>query len=201
MYNKIKLSKGGLMKLVSLLVLIFSLSSTAHALIEVRGGYGLTTPSKDFNGASVSTAYGFNADVLVKPPMFPFGLGVRYENLGAKYDVLSGTTNVDMKVTNLGLLINYRIIDMVFYVGPIAFVGVSNSATVNTTLLGVTAESKYKSSMVYSLGAEAGASLGLLSLGAEAGYNFYKYTYDSGTVNSDLDLSGIYAKVIVGFGF
>lgn len=190
------------MKFIFIFSLLMSMTISANAIIELRGGYGLVTPGKDFNTQDVPVAYGLNADLLIKPPMIPFGLGVRYENLAVKYDAFGGTTNVDLNATNIGLLLNYRIINTLVYLGPIAFVGLSNSASYKTTVAGVEVlNEKYKSSMLYSLGFEGGASLGLLSLGAEAGYAFYKYDHDTGTLTDQLDLSGLYAKILIGFGF
>ncbi|MBY0384602.1 hypothetical protein K2X05_05535, partial [bacterium] len=66
-----------------------------------------------------------------------------------------------------------------------------------TTTGGVTVDD-YDPTLNFSIGIEGGVSLGLIQIGAEVG-KFFGEVEDAGS--PDLDISGLYGKVLVGFGF
>ncbi len=172
------------------LLLLAPLSS--QALFEVRAGYGTTTMDEDtYSGLSVDDMKGYNLDVIIEPPFITdMGFGLRYEKM--KFDIGSGT---EAELERISAIINYRFIDFVTYLGVIGTVGLSNDF--QTTTGGVTSDN-YDPSLNYSLGIEGGVSLGLISIGAEVG-KFFGEVENPGF--SDLDISGLYGKVLVGFGF
>lgn len=177
------------------LPLIFA--ANAHALFELRAGYGINTPSETnlTNGSTLSTMAGFNLDAILEVPMLPFGLGLRYESMGADVEQPGSSFSTDM--TRMALLINYRIIDLFAYFGVIGTVGFANDVTVNGTPAG---DLSYDADMTYSIGVEGGVSLGMMMVGAELGYNMAKYENTNNTP-AEVPFDGIYAKAIVGVGF
>ncbi len=176
-------------KLFVTLLLLLPLSS--HALFEVRAGYGSASPETEtYNGGSVDDMTGFNLDVLVKPPLISdMGFGLRYEKM--KADV--GTTG-EAELERIAALVNYRFIDLFAYFGVIGSVGLSNDLTYTdpTTTL------DFDAKLNYSVGLEGGINLGLIHLGVEVGKFFGEFELAG---NPDLDLSGMYWKGLVGFGF
>lgn len=183
-------------KIFLALCLPLFLTSTAHGLFEVRAGYGLQTPSDPDGVNSLTTMHGFNLDALVKIPLVPVGLGLRYENMG--FDLEAGAQSLSSSMQRTSLLVNYRIIDFFFYLGAIGSIGFVNDATIGIPGLG---ERDFNSSLTYSVGVEGGVSLGLMKVGAELGYLGANFGDNSGAGLPDIDLSGIYAKALVGFGF
>ena len=172
-------------KLLICLFLLAPLSS--QALFEVRAGVGTTQMDEDTYGAfSVDDMKGFNLDVIFEPPIITdMGLGLRYEKM--KFDI--GASEAELE--RISALVNYRFIDLFAYFGVIATVGLSNNFEID-------GDDDYDPSINYSVGAEAGVTLGLLLVGAEVG----KFFGDVGVPGSpDLDISGLYGKVLVGFGF
>ena len=181
----------------SLLVLLLPMliGQSAQALVQLRAGYGVQTPGEqNYNSNPLSTMAGYNLDALVNLPLVPVGFGLRYESMGFDYTVAGQELSSAMQRTSL--LVNYRFIDMFLYLGAIGSLGLVNSAELGTPL----GDTKYDSSFTYSIGAEGGISLGLIKLGAEVGYLGANFEVESGTA-PELDLSGVYAKAIVGFGF
>ena len=65
----------------------------------------------------------------------------------------------------------------------------------------VLAEANWDSSLTYSVGVEGGVSFGLIMVGAELGYLSANLEDADNLGNVDADLSGIYAKALVGVGF
>lgn len=175
-------------------------STSAQALFEVRAGYGVNTPAEDsvsFAGGNIglSTMSGWNLDAIVSPPLIPFGFGLRYESMG--FDASTGGVDLSSSMTRLSLIVNYRFIDTLIYLGPIATIGFSNDVTIEVA---GSNDLEYDSDLTYSIGAEGGVSLGLIFVGAELGYNIAKYENTAISPN-EIDFSGVYAKALVGFGF
>lgn len=181
------------MKKLILIAMMTLVPLASQALIEVRGGYGVNTPDDDDQlGFDVKAMRGLNADIIFEPPILTdLGIGLRYEIMSQDFN--SGLGNAEADMDRLSLLVNYRIIDLLVYVGPIATLGLSTDY--ETTQGGV--KTSWKEKTNYTLGIEAGVSLGLISLGAEVGKFFGKFE------NAGLEIEGdaIYAKAIVGFGF
>ncbi len=165
------------------------ISQQGQALAEIRVGYGTQTWDEDVGGEDFEPLYGLNADILITPPLLGFGFGLRYESLGYDKD------GVDFTYTRTSILINKRLIDTVFYVGAIGSIGFNNTGTYETALGDFDVEGD---GFNYTIGAEAGVGLGLISIGGEVGYMFGTLEADGGV---EIDSAGPYAKAIVSFGF
>ena len=182
-------------KILCVCLISLFLTNTAHALVELRAGYGLQTPSTDgYDAGTLKTLTGFNLDAIVNLPIIPVGLGLRYESLGFDYEL--GGFTFDGDFTRASLLVNYRFIDLLFYVGAIGALGFSNEASISSNI-GTTS---YDSTLTYSLGVEGGLKFGMILLGGELGMNFADMESNTNGI-SDVDLGGIYFKAMVGVGF
>lgn len=187
------------------------ISAPAHALFEARLTYGLLGSKPDlspvFPGQSsipaVAPTYGLGADVIVSPPLFPIGFGMRYENMG----VAATTGGLEFKAnyTRTALLVNYRLIDTLLFLGPIFSYGISHSGEIKA-LTNSTETANFSSSKIssYSMGLEAGVKLIGFHVGAEAGYEDFRWkeAHDKtgNLADQDINLSGSYVKVLLGFG-
>jgi hypothetical protein len=189
---------------------LFSMSS--HALVELRVGYGLMASKPDLAPVySTSTdlpaatpAVGLSTEVLVQIPLVGIGGGVRNENLGITYDA-SGI-GIENKINRSSVVLSYRLIDTLLYLGPILTYGVSHSGSLKVSALGNTVvDLKPDSISSYSVGLEAGAKLIGFLVGAEVGYMDMRYKNavdQTNTANhADLNMSGSYMRVVAGFGF
>lgn len=198
--------------LLALTIITGSLFATpAHAIFEVRLTYGLLASKPDlaplFTGnpevPTVAPTYGLGADAIISPPLFPFGFGIRYESMG----VDASTSGIEFKAnySRTALLLNYRIIDTLLFLGPIFTYGISHSGDIKALQNDVeTASFSSNKISSYSIGLEAGVKLIGFHLGAELGYQDFRWkdSVDStgNIANQDINLSGSYAKVLLGFG-
>jgi hypothetical protein len=110
---------------------------------------------------------------------------------------------LDLKATNLSLLVDWRIIDSShFYIGPIVSVG-HPSAKVDFKSGNVSLDKHINGNTVsYGGGLEAGVYLGMFLVGAEAGYQNIKFQGDNNQGNTaKFDASGFYGKAMVGLSF
>ncbi len=190
------------MKLLVFTFLAF-FSYQSEALVEARIHYGTDitkTQKDDPNNIKLGRTHSLGVDALVKPPLFPLGIGLRYSMLGAndkdKRISESGWT-AKASFKNLAILANYRIIDAGFFLGAVGTLGILHSAKIKQEgTEDSTFESKKTSS--YSIGVEGGLPLADKVLGGiELGYYFSKFTE-----LSDLDsLSKVYAKAFIGMSF
>ncbi len=187
------------------------ISIPAHALFEARLTYGLLASKPDMaalfpgqtSAPTITPTYGLGADVIVTPPLFPIGFGLRYENMG----ISASSSGLEFKAnyTRSALLLNYRIIDTLLFFGPIFSYGISHSGNIKAVTNG-TETANFSSDKIssYSAGLEVGAKLIGFHLGAEAGYQdfHWKDAHDStgNLANQDLNMSGAYMKVLLGFG-
>lgn len=188
------------------------LSSQAHALFEARVSYGLLATNADLSplcptcsadAPSIVPTYGLGADaILTLPiPLIP-GVGLRYENMG----LTAGAGGVDFKAdyTRTALILNWRPIDSFLYLGPILTYGISHSTKLTATD-GGTKKADFSADSVssYSVGLEAGLKLIGFSVGAEVGYLDFRWNdAEDSTGNAptqDINMSGTYAKIILGF--
>lgn len=194
-----------------ILILCLLAFNSAHALFEARLTYGVLGSKPDlasiYNGSSEVPAVAPNAgigfDAIFIVPVVGIGGGLRYENMGFNTSV--GSLEYKSQVTRTSLIVNYRLINTLVYLGPIATMGLSHSNNVKWTEGSTTANFTPDSATSYSVGLEAGVGLLGFILGAEAGYQNMKWTKvtdSSGTFTGtpDLDMSGSYVKVILGFG-
>ncbi|MGZ3744252.1 MAG: hypothetical protein ACXVB1_12505 [Pseudobdellovibrionaceae bacterium] len=200
-----------------LLICAFTLVTTsiislpAHALFDARLTYGLLASKPDmaslFPGQSslptVAPTYGLGADVIVSPPLFPIGFGLRYENMGVSAS--SGSLEFKANYTRTAILLNYRLIDTLVFLGPIFSYGLSHSGSVKA-LNGGTEIANFGSSKIssYSVGLEAGVKLIGINVGAEAGYQDFRWKDAQDSTNTlatqDINMSGSYVKVLLGIG-
>ncbi len=195
-FNRVYFKRRPFMKKYAFLILALNLISfNSHALIELRAGYGIQTPAEDtYQALTVDSMSGFNLDAIISPPPVPFGFGLRYESMGFDMTALGATLESDMK--RLSLIINYRLIDLFAYLGFIGTIGFSNDVSIASPAGNL----EYDADFTTSIGVEGGVSLGLISIGAELGYMMADFEAKN-SVNSDLNLDGVYAKALVGVGF
>ena len=203
------------------LVLVFAFADSAHALLELKFGLAQLSPNptalNDFVGASaggpaIGSQSGFVLDAMADPPGIPFQLGVRYESYSqAGGD--GGTANGGMqaKYARTSVVLGKRLINTIAYLGPIATV--SYLSDFNYDFTKNNAKNSYTAGgkTTASVGVEAGLRLLLLRIGAEAGYLYaplgtLKDATGAEAKNSagstmDVDYSGVYARVLLGFGF
>jgi hypothetical protein len=183
----------------------------AHAIIEVRASYGVdTTSPADLNNnatangvPTVGALTGFGIDAIVSPPLFPLGFGLRYESIGQTATV--GANSAGVNYTRVSALIDYRVIDTLIFLGAIGSLGLTHTNSVNFNVNGNSQNYTGGSTSSYSVGIEGGAKLLGFMAGAEVGYQSYVNTgltnANGSALNGKLDLSGSYAKVLIGFGF
>ncbi len=185
------------------LLLALSVSTPAQALIELKGGYSLhtVTPSElnDTFAAypKIDGLESISADVTTTVPLIPFGLGIRYETI--KKTVTSGANSSKVDWTRTSVLMNKRWIDTLFYIGPIATISVTDLTY------------KTANPITGTVGFEAGAKLMVLRLGGEVGYMYApmgEIKNSSGTTvvgangsAINVDMSGVYYRATIGFGF
>jgi hypothetical protein len=195
--------------LVSLMILFFAQPSMA--LFEVRAGYGILSSKPDLTGfytgssSNVPTAApnaGLTLDALVTIPLVGLGAGLRMENMNIKYE--SDVMTIQNQLTRNALIVNYRLINTLVYLGPIFTYGISHTNKIKMSS-GGTDLSSISSSKVssYTLGLEAGASLLGLMVGAEAGTMMMNYKDATDSITAaihNLDMSGNYVKLFIGFG-
>lgn len=196
-YINIKPPEGGFMKkiLLSIAALLCVQSVSQAAIFEAKVSYTLLSSKPDLGDTLPEgvPSYGLGFDLLVMPPLIPVGVGLRQENLGFSVD--NSTAEAKLTATRTSVVINSRLLDTLFYVGPVFTYGLSHTGKMEGKV-GVTKFSEKPDSFSsYSLGLEAGVRLGVL-IGAEAGYMSFKTKG-----GNDTDLSGSYAKVFLGFGF
>ncbi len=189
------------------LFLLFA-AQPSMALFEIRAGYGILASKPDFSGfyngstPSLAPNAGFTFDAVATVPLVGIGGGLRLENM--RVSTNSSTLDIDNQLSRTSLILNYRLIDTLFYLGPILTYGLSHTNTIKLKSGGADLH-KISSDKVssHSIGIEAGASLLGFLVGAEVGTMSMKYkdAKDSlSNLQSDLDMSGTYAKIFVGFG-
>tara|TARA_B110001454_G_scaffold16046_1_gene14417 strand:+ start:66118 stop:66717 length:600 start_codon:yes stop_codon:yes gene_type:complete len=183
----------------------------AHALVEARLTYGVLGSKPDlatiYSGTTtlptVAPNAGIGFDALFIFPLVKIGIGARYENLG--FNVSSEGLEFKSQLTRTSLILNYRLIDTVMYLGPIATIGMSHTNNIKWTEGSSATDFTPDTTSSYSVGLEAGVALLGFRVGAEAGYQNMKWNKvkdSTGTSSStpDLDMSGSYVKAVLGFG-
>lgn len=200
-----------ILSLLSVLTL-FSPVAQARDLFEARVSYGLLNanpnmdslcPSCATSAPSVTPAYGLGADgILTLPLPFIPGIGLRYENM----ELSTSKSGQDHKAnfSRTALLLNWRPIDNLIFVGPVLTYGLSHSTAFDVTEFGVKKASFSSDSVKsYSVGLEAGVKLIGFSVGAELGYQDFRWddaTDSTGNApKQDINMSGTYGKFILGF--
>lgn len=201
-------------KLFLALICLGAVSMAQAGLIEIRGGAGLTAADPDAFEERVNTVAGgglssdefesFNADVFVNLPVLPIGFGLRHEWLNQDQTSSAGgtTSEWDLDIRNVSLLVDLRLIDTKLYLGPIVSLGYP-WAELDFRSGGTNVSDNLDADKIsYSLGVEAGVNLGRFLVGAEAGYQSLELKKsDSPALQANVDLSGFYGKVLVGLTF
>lgn len=192
------------------LFLSFGVSAAQAGILEIRGGFGLNTiDDDDFekranainnDGADLNDFDTYNVDVFINLPLFPIGFGLRQEWMDVDSD--STGSNLDLEAQKLSLLVDFRIIDTGFYIGPILGIGHPSAKIDYDTSSASIDKDLDADELSYSLGLEAGTTLGMFLIGAEAGYQSLKFeSTGDPTLNTKVDLSGFYGKVMAGLTF
>ncbi len=195
---------------------LFAWTDRAHAFLDLRATYSMLQSNpggvNDHIGSDVPKLAGmqaFGADVLTRLPAFPLLLGARYERFTSGKS--SATGSGDARYTRTSVLVSKRLIDTGAYLGFVATGGIANDFSYETKVAGTRAKFKADSGFSASAGLEAGLKLTVLRVGVEAGYlhaPLGNLKSSSGAellgVSGDkvkVDLSGAYARAVVGFGF
>lgn len=205
-----------IMKLTVLALLIAPTS--AWALLEARLSYGSLASQQSLqdicNGSCVAPSnapaivptFGFGLDVIISPPVIPFGFGLRTENM--KLNASSNGVEADLHYDRTALIVNYRLIDTIVHFGPIATYGLTHSGGMTIKENGTTRVDLSPGSVTsYSLGLELEVKPLIvlpLIVGVEAGYMSFKWGETTNTVDNskkDVDLSGTYLKAFIGLDF
>lgn len=181
-------------------------------LLELRAGAGLNAANPDAFEDRVNAVSNqdlksdnfdnFNADVFFDLPVLPLGVGVRHEWLSNKQS--SNGESWKIKANNLSVLVDWRFLDTLVYVGPIVSVGYPWADVDFNGSADHVSSQIHSDQLSYSGGAELGVKLGGFIIGTEAGYQSLKFKNvksQNGNVNSKIDLSGFYGKVMVGITF
>lgn len=189
-------------------------SAPAFAIIEARLTYGLLASSPKFddlystastNSAPVVANGGLGGDVLVFVPLTGWGFGLRQENLGL--DASANKVDLKSSANRTALLVSYRFINTLLHVGTNFSYGISHSNSFEITDGNSSTSYKWSpdSASSYSAGVEVGVGLGTFVLGGELGYESLKWnkmkdSTGTSTNTPDIDMSGTYTKVYLGFG-
>jgi hypothetical protein len=204
--------------LLALLLLspLFFGSHARAAGVELRYSMMELTPSSledlnAYNGASFpefKKARGFGGDALVSLPSMPISLGVRYERYSGSEE--NGAGKFESSFERQSLLIVKRYIDSVLYGGLVLTVDFGNKFTYKK-IQGVETNYKAKAKLTGSIGAELGIKVLFLTFGVEGGYlyaplgnlKFANTEVDvmNGAKPVEIDLSGTYARAVVGLAF
>jgi hypothetical protein len=201
-------------KSTKLMMMLTAFGLTAAAaqagMLELRAGAGLTAADPDAFENKVNTVSNgglnsdeiefFNGDVFFDLPAVPIGVGARYEWANQKQS--ANNTEWDLDVNNLSLLVDWRIIDTLVYVGPIVTIGYP-WADLKFTGGGSSSSNNIKGDQLsYGAGLEAGVKFSRFMVGAEAGYQSLELeASNNSNTNAKIDLSGFYGKVLVGLVF
>ena len=192
-------------------VLLGAVPSVHADLLELRLGAGITAADFDDldkevgqTNSSVSSddIQNFNLDLMLNIPVSPINVGVRYEV--ANQDQSGGTignsdlVEWDLEVNKIMGLVDWRILDNVVYIGPIAGLGYAGS-DFDLNVNGTKTDSSLNG-VNYLLGLQGGVHISRFIVGAEVGYEGLSLDSPSG-LSSDVDLSGVYGKLMVGLSF
>ena len=180
-----------LLKIVSPLVFgafVIALATPSLALVDIRSHYNLEiTEDSPLLGDSkkISPLAGLGGDVIASLPVLPLGFGLRYENLTLEE---GDPRNYKFELERTAAIINIRPINTLFFIGAIGTFGLRHKAKQNNA--------KTKVDLSYSAGAEMGFKFLSWMAGVEIGHLWLK-----ADILDSRDLSGLYAKTLIGFNF
>ncbi|MCX7978281.1 MAG: hypothetical protein N2578_04700 [Bdellovibrionaceae bacterium] len=198
------------MLLRSLLLSCLWVSLPALSMMEFRANYGTLGSSPDLGAlysgglslpaASVNSGLGF--DALFIMPIVGLGGGLRYEALSSKF---GSDLEIQGNVSRTALLVNWRIINTLLYVGPIVSIGLSHGGRLKFNASGTTVNDWVPGSASSTgIGLEVGAKLAGLLIGAEGGYQTLEWKDSKDEKNPSsatktINMGGPYLKVSLGF--
>ncbi len=207
-----------------LLIVIFATvfaCVAAKAEVDIRVHYNylsinpsdLQTLNTQYQSAyaypKITSMTGVGGDVIYFLPVVSLGFGARYDSFTAK----SAGTGGDLTLTanRTALLVDYRFINTLVFLGAIASYGISHDMKVKST---GSSDLKTASQESYSVGVEGGAKVGHFIAGGEIGYLSFIGTdiksNSSGSLASvtttngkktNMDISGVYIIASVGVTF
>jgi hypothetical protein len=205
-----------------LLISVYIFPFFANALLEMKVGYQMQSGAPSvYNdllnsaclncGTKAPPLSGYGFDLVIKIPKIPFGFGIRYDEFQQKTELLS-VIKLTQKFSATSLLLNYRFIDKLIFVGPIVTYGIYNQSTLKYELNGVEQfMGTATSATSYTAGVESGVKLGLLRISSEVGYGSYVATDIKNSSNAFLSsgeyysnkiaYNGPYGRLQLGFGF
>jgi len=184
-------------------------TSAAMAIFEINVGYaGIVSNGSGGNwllpSASVSGAYGLQADARLNFPLSDFNFGVRYTNLGL--NASSGGQTLAMSNSCVSGLVGYRFINTFLLLGPVFTYGLVNNGTLQNSAANTGSNTSTASTVSqYTAGLEVGIKFPIL-VAAEVGYGNLSM---SGFSNSqtllgsatNVSMGGMYGRASVGFSF
>jgi hypothetical protein len=202
---------------VFLLLILLALPS--HALLEIRGQgtylsvdpVDLNQRHRDYIAPFTRSLLGYGLDALIQLPGVPIGFGIRYETMSAEGSTPTSTVGeykYETGFSRIALLVNKRLIDDFWYLGPIFGIGITNNVWYDLTAGGQADSYRTVGGTSVSVAAESGLKLSRLILGAEAGYMFAEFKTPKNASRSELtssagrvglDFSGPYFKLLVGY--
>ncbi len=200
---------------ISFLITVL-LPTSSWALFEARATYGFLASKQDItdlcqgnctapaNAPGIVPTYGAGFDAIVNLPLMPLGFGLRYEKMALSTS--SSSIEASANYSRSAILVNYRLIDTIVHFGPIASYGISHTGGFTIKENGVTKFDVTPGSMSsYSVGLElevkplivvpiiVGAEVGIM------GFNWKNCTNSVNSTTKDINMSGNYAKVFIGF--
>lgn len=197
------------------LATILSFAPAAHAVIELKGGYSLHTSSPGglndqfSSNPKITQLQSISFDAMGNVPLLPVGIGVRHETL--KRNETANGLGSEVNWSRTSIIVNKRFVDTLIYLGPIATFSVASDFKYTSRNGSTTTKYKTDSALNATVGVEAGAKLSILRIGAEVGYHYApmgELKTDAGVPVTNgngekvtFDMSGPYARVVVGFGF
>lgn len=202
--------KGPSFIFVALVVLA---APSAHALLLLRGHFGLHSVSSSEIDSNVASEYkvksmtGYGGDLMITPTAFPIGLGVRYETQSQKLS--SSGLEYTYTADRWAIIGERHLIDTGVYMGVVATYGVSHNSvySVDTPVANTSFKYTTTTASSWSAGLAVGLKLMMWRLGLEGGYLSYVATdfKDSNGAalagNPKADYSGGYGKALIGVEF
>lgn len=184
---------------------------SAFDFFELRVGVGLVSVNpndlnRDIQALSssfdVNDMSGMHIEALFNPPILPLGVGLRLEQYGDGDETRAGSNDLDYDVnyTRYSAVANWRLLDNVVYLGPIATLGL-HRGSVTTAIDGIETESDLSAhGPSGTLGAEVGVKIRKFMFGVEGGYQYLELAKGDRVLN-DVDLSGAYIRLHAGIRF
>jgi hypothetical protein len=200
------------MKQILFLSLVLFSTSSAQALIEVRGslGFGIID-SHHFNSILQSNAIPevhavgeYGVDAILHVPATSFVVGVRYDWQGIKVGD-DNSNHAGVACSRIAALLGYRIVNVGgLFVGPIFSYGIKHTPEISVKIGSSDTTYDEGDSESISGGIEAGGVFGPLLLAAEGGFQSYlikDVRKGQNHAGFDLNLGAFYGRAMIGVSF